>query len=249
MVGRILLRGMLAGLAAGLLTFSCAKFLGEPQVDHAISFEQKMDEAKGEAPEPELVSRHTQAGLGLFTGVMVYSTAVGGLFALVFAFLQGRVGSLSPRALAGFLALGGFVALVLAPMLKYPANPPSVGNPDTIGFRTELYFLMLAISVAAMVFSLKVRRYAVRKIGAWNGSIAAAVLFIVIIALVDSGLPIIDEVPAAFPAMLLWKFRLAALGMQVILWSTIGLVFGALIERMQGQMFPSNRVRKSTAFS
>jgi predicted cobalt transporter CbtA len=31
----------------------------------------------------------------------------------------------------------------------------------------------------------------------------------------------------------LWKFRVAALGMQTLLWSVLGLLFGALVERMQ----------------
>jgi Probable cobalt transporter subunit (CbtA) len=149
MVGNLLLRGMLVGVFAGLLAFGFARIFGEPQVDRAIAFEEQMDQAKGEAPEPELVSRETQAGLGLFTGVIVYCAAVGGLFSLVFAFVFGRVGRLGARATAALLALGGFVAIVLVPDLKYPANPPSVGNPETIGLRTELFFVMLVISVAA----------------------------------------------------------------------------------------------------
>ena len=66
-----------------------------------------MDEAKAKAAmakgmsmpadEPELVSREVQASIGLLTGVVVYSTAFGGLFGLVFAFAYGRVGNLSPR--------------------------------------------------------------------------------------------------------------------------------------------------------
>ena len=39
--------------------------------------------------------------------------------------------------------------------------------------------------------------------------------------------------PADFPADVLWRFRLASLGLQVVLWSTIGLVFGVLAERSQ----------------
>jgi Probable cobalt transporter subunit (CbtA) len=77
----------------------------------AIAFEEQMSQAKGEATEPELVSRETQAGLGLFTGVIIYSAAVGGLFSLVFAFVYGRVGRFGPRATAALLALGGFVAI------------------------------------------------------------------------------------------------------------------------------------------
>ncbi|MGQ7933519.1 CbtA family protein [Paraburkholderia sp. D1E] len=231
MVGKLLVRGMLAGIAAGLLTFGFARLVGEPQVDQAISFEEKADAAKGEAPEPELVSRDTQAGLGLLTGVVTYGAAFGGLFSLVFAFAYGRVGALSARALSAWLALGAFIALVIVPNIKYPANPPSVGDPETIGTRTGLFFLMIAISLVALVFSLKVRRRAALKLGAWNGSIVAGVVFVVIIAAVQLSMPTINEVPAAFPAVLLWKFRVAAIGMQVIMWTTIGLLFGALVER------------------
>jgi predicted cobalt transporter CbtA len=233
MVGKLLVRGMLAGIVAGLLTFSFARIAGEPQVDQAISFEEKADAAKGEAPEPELVSRETQAGLGLFTGVMVYGAAIGGLFALVFAYAYGRVGKLGARALSAWLALAAFIAIVIVPNIKYPANPPSIGDPDTIGYRTGLFFLMIAISIAAMVFSLKARRYALAQFGAWNASIIAAGIFVAIIAAVQISLPVINEVPAAFPAVLLWKFRIAAIGMQVIMWTTIGLLFGALAERYQ----------------
>lgn len=231
MVGKLLVRGMLAGIAAGLLTFGFARVVGEPQVNQAISFEEKADAAKGEAPEPELVSRDTQRGLGLLTGVVVYGAAFGGLFSLVFAYAYGRMGALSARALSAWLALGAFIALAVVPNLKYPANPPSVGDPETIGMRTGLFFLMIAISLAAMVFSLKVRRRAAVKLGAWNGSIVAGLVFVVIIAAVQLSMPALNEVPEAFPAVLLWKFRVAALGMQAIMWTTIGLLFGALVER------------------
>lgn len=231
MVGKLLVRGMLAGIAAGLLTFGFARLVGEPQVDQAISFEEKAEAAHGDAPEPELVSRDTQAGLGLLTGVVTYGAAFGGLFSLVFAYAYGRAGALSARALSAWLALGAFIALVIVPNIKYPANPPSVGDPETIGMRTGLFFLMIAISLTALVFSLKVRRRAVMKLGAWNGSIVAGLVFVAIIAAVQLSMPAINEVPAAFPAVLLWKFRIAAIGMQVIMWTTIGLLFGALVER------------------
>jgi hypothetical protein len=78
MVGALLMRGMLVGLLAGLLAFAFAKAFGEPEVDKAIAFETRMDQAKGEAPEPELVSRTVQSSLGLLTGVVVYGTALGG---------------------------------------------------------------------------------------------------------------------------------------------------------------------------
>jgi hypothetical protein len=66
---------MLVGVFAGLLAFGFARIFGEPQVDRAIAFEDQMNQAKGEAPEPELVTRETQAGLGLFTGVIMVASA------------------------------------------------------------------------------------------------------------------------------------------------------------------------------
>lgn len=242
MVGKLLIRGMLAGIAAGLLTFSFARVVGEPQVDQAISFEEKADAAKGEAPEPEIVSRATQASYGLFTGVMVYGASIGGIFALVFAYARGRTGPISARALSVWLALAAFVALYMVPNIKYPANPPSVGDPDTIGMRTGLFFLMIAISVAVSVFSLKVRAALVPRHGVWNASVVALVLFVVVIGAIQLALPTINEVPAAFPAVLLWKFRTVSIGMQAILWTTIGLLFGALVERLEGASAGSRRL-------
>jgi Probable cobalt transporter subunit (CbtA) len=231
MVGNLLLRGMLVGALAGLLAFGFARIFGEPQVDRAIAFEEQMSQAKGELPVSELVSRETQAGLGLFTGVIVYSAAVGGLFSLVFAFVYGRVGRFGPRATAALLALGGFVAIVLVPDLKYPANPSSVGNPETIGLRTELFFVMLVISVAAFVLAVALARRLSVRYGAWNATLIAGAAFVVIIAIVQYVLPEINEVPEQFSAVVLWRFRVAALGIQVVLWTTIGLLFGVLTER------------------
>ena len=237
MVGNLLLRGMLVGVLAGLLAFGFARIFGEPQVDRAVAFEDQMSQAKGASPEPELVSREMQAGLGLFTGVIVYSAAVGGLFSLVFAFVYGRVGRLGPRATAALLALGGFVAIVLVPDLKYPANPPSVGNPETIGFRTELYFVMLVISVAALVLAVVLARRLLVRYGGWNATLIAGAAFIVVIAIVQYVLPEFNEVPEQFSAVVLWRFRVAALGIQVVLWTTIGLLFGVLAERSFADQF------------
>src|ERR1700722_1171935 len=167
MVRTLLIRGMLVGLLAGLLVFGFGKVFGEPQVDRAISFESAWEAAKAKAeqangvpvvPEPELVSRQVQAGLGLLTGTVVYATAFGGLFALVFAVADRRVVDLGPRAVSALLAASGFIAVYVVPNLKYPANPPSVGQPDTIGQRTALYFVMLALSVAAMVAAALLRK-------------------------------------------------------------------------------------------
>ena len=165
MVRTFLVRGMLVGIVAGLLSFAFLKIYGEPQVDRAVAFETQQDEAKAAAEkaeshnqasvshdhaseahthmadngQPELVSRSVQAGLGLFVAVLVYNVAFGGLFGLAFAFAYGRTSDvLTPQALSALMAAAGFVAIYLVPNLKYPANPPAVGSPETIGVRTAL---------------------------------------------------------------------------------------------------------------
>jgi predicted cobalt transporter CbtA len=92
-----------------------------------------------------------------------------------------------------------------------------------------------------------VRRRAALKLGAWNGSIVAGVVFVVIIAAVQLSMPTINEVPAAFPAVLLWKFRVAAIGMQVIMWTTIGLLFGAMVEQSK-LLTPAGRSAAKSAY-
>jgi hypothetical protein len=197
---------------------------GEPQVDRAIAFEAQLDEAKAAAEKakgmkmsdeekPELVSRPVQAGIGLFTGVMVYCTAFGGLFGLAFAFAYGRVpGALTPQGVSALLAATGFVAIYLVPNLKYPANPPSIGDSETIGIRTALYFIMIAISIAAVVGAVSFKRLFVPRFGEWNAILIVAACYIVLVALAGLLLPVVNEVPDQFPAVVLWKFRIASLG-------------------------------------
>ena len=222
---------MLVGVVAGLLVFAFARWIGEPQVERAIAFETAADQAKGEAPEPEMVSRRVQKSAGLLTGTVVFGAAVGGLFGLVFAFAYGRIGEMGPRALAAVLGALGYVAVVLVPNLKYPANPPAVGSAETIGARTGAYFLLIAVSIAAMVFSLQMRRGFAKRFGEWNGSLLAAGLFVVVVGAASHFFPEVDEVPAGFPVTLMWKFRVAALEIQAVLWGTLGLGFGWLTER------------------
>jgi predicted cobalt transporter CbtA len=248
---------MLAGLVAALLSFGFFKLAGEPLVERAIAFEKLMDDAKAKAKadeaaakglpapveeaEPELVSRPVQGGLGLLTGVVVYSAAFGGLFALVFAVAYGRIGNLSPRATAALLALLGFVSVYLAPMLKYPANPPSVGLPDTISMRTGLYFSMVSISLAVMTAAGLLRSGLNKPLGGWNATLIAAAAYIVVMVGVGLAFPDVDEVPEGFPASLLWQFRVASLSGQAIMWTILGLLFGVFAEHAVGESRPAFR--------
>jgi hypothetical protein len=69
------------------------------------------------------------------------------------------------------------------------------------------------------------------RLGGWNATLVTVGVYVGIMAAIELALPVINEVPAAFPAVVLWKFRIAAYGMQVVMWTALGLIFGALVER------------------
>ena len=226
----LLLRGMLVGLVAGLLAVLFAHTFGEPQVTKAIAFESQQAAEAGE-PTPLLVSRGVQTTAGLVVGGVVYGVAFGGIFAVAFAIANGRLSRLGVRATAGLLGIAGLIAIYVVPNLKYPANPPSIGQPDTIGKRTALYFTLILGSVLIAVAATLLGRQLAPRLGNWNATTMAVVGYIVTAYLFALLMPGSNEVPNTFSATLLWRFRIAALGSQVILWSTMSLLFGFLTER------------------
>ena len=144
-------------------------------------------------PDEELVSRGTQAGFGLLTAVVVYGTALGGLFSLAFALVYGRWEALGPRGTAALLAAVGFVSLYLVPFFKYPPNPPAVGNPDTIGMRTGLYVTLLALSLAGMIAAQVLRGRLAPRQGRWNASLWAGGAYLVGMVVVGLLLPAVQR--------------------------------------------------------
>ncbi|MEU0698509.1 CbtA family protein [Streptomyces niveus] len=251
-VRTLLVRGMIAGVVAGLLAFALAYVVGEPSIDSSIALEESQsapahehgDAAPAPAPaeesadepaeeEEELVTRPVQSTFGLATGVLVYGVALGGIASLAFALCLGRVGRLRPRATAALVAGAAFTTVYLVPFLKYPATPPAVGNPDTIGKRTTLFFLMIVLSVLIAVVAVIAGRRLAPKLGNWNATVAAGGGYVVVMAVACLLLPAnTDAVKETFPAALLWEFRLASLAVQAVLWTAFGLIFGALAERV-----------------
>ena len=244
-----LVRGLLAGLAAGILAFGVAYLVGEPPVAAAIALEDQggvddLADAVQPADHPEhsadaghahgdgddaIVSRQNQATWGLLTATLLFGTALGGIVGVGGAFAAGRLGPISARASTAVVAGIGFLAVYFVPYLKYPPNPPAVGNADTIGPRTAWYFAMLAISVVAAVLAIVLARRLAPRMGTWNSWLIAAGGYLVVVLIAGRLLPIVDEVPADFSADLLWRFRTASLTVQATLWATIGLALATMI--------------------
>jgi hypothetical protein len=238
---------MLAGLIAGVLATLFAYFFGEPSVNAAIGIEESGTAAHSrahdpapaghdhgaaaDAPEKELVDRDVQSTLGLFTAVAVYGVAVGGLFSLAFAFVYGRVGTVRPRLTAAALGAGAFAVVFAVPFLKYPANPPAVGQAGTIGTRTGLYFVFVALSLIFGILAVVVGRRLAGRFGGWVGGLLATGGYIAAMVVCALVTPTIDEVPDGFPGSTLWSFRTASIGTQLVLWTALALTFGALAEK------------------
>lgn len=244
-----LVRGLLAGLLAGLATFFVAYQVGEPHVERAIALEEANaatapvagdghahgDEA-GEAGEDEgtVVSRENQRTWGLLTGSLAVGIALGGVAALVAAGVAGRLGRLGLGQSTALVALIGFVAYALVPFLKYPATPPAVGNGETIGQRTELYFGFLALSLVAAVAAVALTVRLLDKLGTYGAVVTGIVGYLVVVVVAGQLFPTVDEV-GAFPAAELWFFRRASLITLATLWAVIGVVLTGLLLRLRDE--------------
>ena len=142
----------------------------------------------------------------------------------------------APRARASWLAAGAFVVVFLVPFVKYPANPPSVGDPDTIGKRTAVYLVMILVSLLAAVAACASGDCSPSAGRARRRRSAAALLPRRGRHRRASRCPRSTRCPKTFPAETLFRFREASIGMQAVLWTTIGLVFAATAQRvMTGQ--------------
>ncbi len=216
---RGLAAGLLAGIAAGLFYF----VLGEPQIEKALRFEVV---PPGEQ-SVEVFSRTVQR-TGLFGATVLYGIALGGLFGFLYPFLARRLRSGSAWERSIRLALGGFAAAWFVPFLKYPTNPPAVGDPNTISERTSLYLAMLAISLAAAAGAwTAARRLAERGVERHRRQLAVGAGYLAVIAAAYGLLPANTD-PIEIPAKVLWGARIMSGAGQALLWTLVGVAYGVL---------------------
>ncbi|WP_040826094.1 CbtA family protein [Nocardia jiangxiensis] len=267
---RIIGRGALVGALGGLLAFLFARLLAEPVIERAIDYESGRDEAQQAldkaaglplpADGPDLFSRSVQSSVGVGFGMIVFGIAMGALFAVVYCLCVGRVGRITPRNLALLVAGGMFLVLYAVPFLKYPANPPSIGHPESIEERTALYLLMVVISAVVLVAAIWLGRKLQARLGNWNSALVSALAFVVVVAVAIVLLPSLGhlsvnhaygdyatETPQplkdaaghivfpGFPADDLYLFRLYSFAAQLLLWTVIGVGFASLAPRLFGR--------------
>jgi predicted cobalt transporter CbtA len=202
---RIVLRGALAGVIAGIIGFVFARIFAEPVINQAIDYESGRDEILGKLNEaaggmpgmdgPEIFSRTIQSTVGIATGVLAFSAAMGALVAVAYVALHGRV-HVRPRNLVWMIAGFGFLGMYLLPFFKYPANPPAIGHDFTIVARGHLYLAMVAGSVILLGLAVYLFRILVRRFSTGIAVALSTAAFAVVFGTLISALPSLGDLPA-----------------------------------------------------
>jgi predicted cobalt transporter CbtA len=195
------------------------RLIGEGPIGRAVALEGGGGD--------EMFSRGTQQ-LGGMVAAVVYGAALGAIFTVAYAAVRHRLRAADDWRAAVAVAAAGFAAVFLLPFLKYPANPPAVGDPDTIGRRTALYLLAVAWSLVATWGGWRAwRAFVTRGLGLHQAVPATLAVWVALAAVGLVALPANPD-PVTAPATLIWQFRLATLAGAVTLWSVLGMTFGWL---------------------
>ena len=281
---RVIGRGALAGFIAGVLGFVFARIFAEPLINKAIDYESgrhdlltALNQAAGRpvAPDgPEVFSRTTQSTIGLFSGIVALSTAMGALVAVAYLVLHGRF-AIRPQTLVWQIAAFGFLGGYLLPFVKYPANPPAIGHSFTITTRGHLYLAMVAVSLVLLGLAVLLTRKLLPRFGLYKSILLSALAFFVAYGVIIGVLPSLGHLAAnkahadqfgynyaatetpqpitnilstpltvdgktfqpgqvvypGFDADVLWKFRWYSIINQLLIWATMAMIFGALVDR------------------
>ena len=223
---------LVSGALAGMVHGSANLVLVEPYLDEAIGIENQNLFASGE--EDDTLEfwieyegyRMWQKGGQLLAGVIL-GTSIGALFGIVFALSRNSLPGNDNIKKALILAGVMWVTIYFIPFLKYPANPPTVGEEETVVLRAVLYLSFIAISgFAAVGF------YKLSKKFKGNKKLIALIGYAVFISAVFVAMPENpDEVSA--PMDLVNGFRIMSILGVSTYWIAVGLILGLLWNRFK----------------
>ena len=224
---RLLAAGSLAGLVGGVASAVFAATAGRGPIRDAIALEDSISHATSGAHHEDLFARGTQE-IGGAIGLIVFGLALGVIFAVVLGAVGPRMAASTPLAASMRLGCTGFMAVVVVPFLKYPANPPAVGDPATVNERTMLYFAVLALSILLAWAVWRFHRAA--RLAPTAQAWATAALYTAGLAVIFLAVPATPDAVDA-PADLVWRFRVASLGALAVAWAVLALATGTLLSR------------------
>jgi predicted cobalt transporter CbtA len=143
---------LISGIMAGEVLTVINLFVVEPTTDKAIGFETQKDIASGEKVNLGQINAYRiWQKSGTFLAGALIGMSYGALLGVGYVFARKYLPTSDDRKKAILLAALMYLALYLVPFSKYPANPPSVGNPDTISLRQHLYTTFQITSVAIAI--------------------------------------------------------------------------------------------------
>jgi predicted cobalt transporter CbtA len=217
----VLVSGALAGTIHGMANLAIV----EPYLDQAIGIENQNLFASGEEKDtPQFWVEYSsyrdwQKGGQVLAGAIL-GTSMGALFGIVYALSRNSLPGKNDLRKTFVLAAVMWVTIYLIPFLKYPANPPTVGDAETVVLRSILYLSFIAISGfgAVVFYQLYKRLQSKSKIVAFVGY---AVFIVVVFALMP---PNPDEVSA--PMDLVNGFRAMSVVAVSVFWVSLAAILG-----------------------
>ncbi|HEY7111194.1 MAG TPA: CbtA family protein [Nitrososphaeraceae archaeon] len=218
---------IISGAIAGTILAIINLGLVEPYIDQAIALEVQKSVSAGENVNLQELSdyRIWQKGGAIAAGA-VYGVSLGALFGIVFAYGRNALPGDNTRKKALFLAGVLWFGLFLAVSLKYPANPPAVGDPETIYYREGLYIAYLAISgFTALGLALLWNKIEIKSKRIVLPLIYAAIMIIAYVSLPPNP----DSISISME--LIQTFRILTVLTIGIFWGILGIVFGSLWDR------------------
>jgi len=232
----VLVSGALAGLVHGATNLAIV----EPYLDQAIGIENENLFASGEEENTlefwvEYEGYRDWQKSGQVLAGVILGTSIGSLFGIVFALsrnsLPGNHDVKKALVLAGVM----WVVLYFIPFLKYPANPPTVGDPETVVLRGILYLSFIAISgFGALGFYKLSKKFQNRK------KLVSLIGYAVFISTVFFAMPENPDNISA-PMDLVEGFRaVSVLGVSSF-WLSIAVFLGLLWNKYK----PENKITKS----
>ena len=226
----VLASGAFAGLIHGTVNFAIV----EPYLDQAIGIENQNLFASGEEEDtPEFWVeyegyRDWQKSGQILAGVIL-GMSIGSLFGIVFALSRKSLPGNNDIKKAVILAGIMWFTLYLIPFLKYPANPPTVGDGETVVLRAILYLSFIAISgLGAFGF------YKLSKKFQKNKKLVSLIGYGVFISIVFIAMPENpDEVTA--PMNLVNEFRIMSVLGVTSFWASVGIILGIFWNKLNSK--------------
>lgn len=220
---------LLAGAIAGTILGAVNQVAVEPYIEHAIELEMQNTAQSGQVINPAEFAayRFWQKGGEIVAGTIL-GLSIGSLFGIVFAYSRSSIPGSNNKKKALIVAGIMWFVLFLMPALKYPANPPAVGDPETIYYRQSLYVAFLAISG----FSALGLAFLYSKMGALNtrkAIIPAA--YAAIIAGAYLAMPANPD-PINAPTDLVISFRITSAFTISMFWALLGIIFGTFWDKL-----------------